>query len=111
MTTKTRESDVYSYGVLLLELITRKRALDPSFTEEGTDIVGWARSVWNRTRYIKRLVDSGLAEEFFDSGIMEQVKDVFSIAFRCVEPDPSKRPNMRSVVNQLLDANAQSMSK
>lgn len=106
MTTKARESDVYSYGVLLLELITRKRALDPSFAED-TNIVGWVRSAWNRTGDVRSFVDSGLADEFFDSAIMEQVTGVLSIALRCVEPDPGKRPGMREVVNQLLDVNAQ----
>lgn len=111
MPTKTRESDVYSYGVLLLELITRKRALDPSFADD-TDLVGWVRSLWNRTGDIRSLADSGLADGFFfDTAIMEQVTGVLSTALRCLEPDPGKRPNMREVVNQLLDADARSKGK
>lgn len=74
MTKMSRESDVYSYGVVLLELLTRQKAVDPSFTD--SDIVGWARSVWNSTRDINRIVDPSLAEEFLDTNIMEQVADV-----------------------------------
>ena len=100
-TTKSKESDVYSYGVVLLELITRKKVLDPSFTE-GTDIVVWARSVWSNTQNIANIVDSGLIEEFFDSDVKDQVNDVFLVALRCTERDPGNRPTMRDVVKQLV---------
>ncbi|CAI9265745.1 unnamed protein product [Lactuca saligna] len=41
------KADVYSYGVMLLELISDKRALDPSFAKEdnGYTIVFWARTL------------------------------------------------------------------
>lgn len=94
---------MYSYGVVLLELITRKKALDPSFMEE-TDIVGWVRSVWRNTGEIERIVDSSLMEEFLDADIREQVIVVILVALRCTEKEPSKRPTMRDVVKQLLDA-------
>ncbi|CAB4273850.1 unnamed protein product [Prunus armeniaca] len=106
---KSVESDVYSYGVVLLELITRKRALDPSFVGQ-TDIVGWVRSVWSNTEEIDQIVDSSLKEEFLDSSIMDQVVDVLMVAFRCTDKDPRKRPTMRDVVKQLLDANPQMRS-
>lgn len=103
-TTKSKESDVYSYGVVLLELITRKKALDPSFFEE-VDIVGWVRSVRNNTEEIERIVDPNLMDECLDSSVMEQVFDVLIVALRCTEKEPSKRPTMRDVVKQLVDAN------
>ena len=101
---------MYSYGVVLLELITRKKALDPSFREE-VDIVGWVRSVWNNTKETDQIVDSSLVDEFLDSSVMEQVIDVLLLALRCAAKDPSRRPTMRDVVKRLEDANAQSRSK
>ena len=109
-TTKSKESDVYSYGVVLLELITRKKALDPSFMED-MDIVGWVRSVWSNAGEIERIVDLSLMDEFLHSDIMEQVIDVLLVALRCTEKEPSKRPTMRDVVRQLLDANTPMRSK
>lgn len=102
-TTRSKESDVYSYGVVLLELITRKMAVDPAFTGE-TDMVGWVRSFWNKGADIKQIVDSSLEAELLDLTIKEQVADVLQVALRCTEKDSSKRPTMRDVVKQILDA-------
>ncbi|KAI4353431.1 hypothetical protein L6164_002382 [Bauhinia variegata] len=53
------KSDVYSYGVVLLELITRKMVLDPSFNDQTT-LIGWVRSVWEETPHIEKIVDPSL---------------------------------------------------
>lgn len=103
MTKMSRESDVYSYGVVLLELLTRRKAVDPSSTD--SDIIGWARSVWSSAHDINQVVDPSLAGEFLDTSIMEQVADVLLVALRCTEKEPSRRPNMTDVVNLLLKAN------
>lgn len=94
---------MYSYGVVLLELMTRKKALDPSFKEK-TDIVGWVRSVWRDTEEIKDIVDLNLMEEMLVSSIRDQIIDVLLVALRCTEKEPSNRPNTRDVVKLLVDA-------
>ncbi|EEF49267.1 serine-threonine protein kinase, plant-type, putative [Ricinus communis] len=101
-TTKGKESDVYSYGVVLLELITRKTPSDPSFTEK-MDIVGWVRSVWSETQQITMIVDLFLLDETVDSHIAKQVIGMLLIALKCSDKEPNNRPTMRDVINQLLD--------
>lgn len=39
----TEKGDVYSYGVVLLELISGRRPSDPSLIAEGMNLVGWVR--------------------------------------------------------------------
>lgn len=102
-TTKSKESDVYSYGVVLLELLTRKKVLDPSFTE-GHDIVSWVAASWSNTKEITGIIDPGLLNEVLSSGIIEQVTDVLLVALRCTEKEASKRLSMRQVVKQLEDS-------
>lgn len=39
----TEKTDVYSFGVLVLEILSGKRPTDASFIEKGLNIVGWVR--------------------------------------------------------------------
>ncbi|KAI3727398.1 hypothetical protein L1987_67212 [Smallanthus sonchifolius] len=78
--TKSKESDVYSYGVVLLELITRKKAVDPS-SADGMDIVRWVRSVWNEKKEIEAVVDASLL--YYSS----EVTRVLELALRCTQTE------------------------
>ncbi|PPD85210.1 hypothetical protein GOBAR_DD17870 [Gossypium barbadense] len=111
-TTWSKEADVYSYGVVLLELITGKRALDPSFMGE-TDIVGWVRSILSGEieTEIGRIVDSWIVDELVEWEVREQVIDLVLVALRCTEKEPSRRPAMRDVVRQLLNTKHPRKSK
>jgi len=95
------KSDVYSYGVLLLELISRKKVLDdPSFVE-GTDLVEWATFTWEKTKDIDGIVDSRLGEELLASNLKEEVEQMLLMALRCTKKHPSERPTMREVVKDM----------
>ncbi|KAL4569080.1 hypothetical protein LXL04_024707 [Taraxacum kok-saghyz] len=109
-TTKSMESDVYSYGVVLLELITRKKAVDDSFPD-GLDIVRWVRSVWSEKEEIEVVVDSGLYDDLYDSFVREQVTEVIQLALRCTQTEASRRPSMREVVKELEDVYGSLRSK
>ncbi|RRT53389.1 hypothetical protein B296_00026317 [Ensete ventricosum] len=93
------KSDVYSYGVVLLELITGKKPVG-DFGEEGLDIVQWARMItsWNKEGVVEvmdpRLIDVP----------MEEAMQVFFVAMLCVQEHSVERPNMREVVLMLEQA-------
>ena len=92
------KADVYSYGVVLLELMSDKKALDPSFSSYGNgfNIVAWACM----------LLRQGRAKEFFtaglwDAGPHDDLVEVLHMAVVCTVDSLSTRPTMRQVVRRL----------
>ncbi|TKY52776.1 Leucine-rich repeat receptor protein kinase PXL2 [Spatholobus suberectus] len=91
--------DIYSYGVVLLELLTGKRPLDPEFGE-SIDIVGW----------IRRKIDNKSPEEALDPSVgnckhvQEEMLLVLRIALLCTARFPKDRPSMRDVIMMLGEA-------
>uniref|UniRef100_A0A1J3JC19 non-specific serine/threonine protein kinase n=1 Tax=Noccaea caerulescens TaxID=107243 RepID=A0A1J3JC19_NOCCA len=92
------KADVYSYGVVLLELLSDKKALDPSFVSYGNgfNIVQWACM----------LLRQGRAKEFFtaglwDAGPHDDLVEVLHLAVVCTVDSLSTRPTMKQVVRRL----------
>ncbi|THU48544.1 hypothetical protein C4D60_Mb06t00070 [Musa balbisiana] len=101
-TRKSKESDVYSYGVVLLELLTRKKALDPSFPE-NKDIVNWVTSTLDGNGEIGPVVDQDLMNQVMGTWELEEVHKVLFLAMRCTAKEASRRPSMQNVVRELID--------
>ncbi|KAF6138528.1 hypothetical protein GIB67_022562 [Kingdonia uniflora] len=100
---KNEATDVYSYGVVLLELITRKKVMDPSLPD-GVNIVKWVHSVWKRTGNVNGLLDPSLVTELANPFIRVEVFEVLAVALQCTETISSKRPTMKEVVSRLQTA-------
>uniref|UniRef100_A0A5B7B919 Protein kinase domain-containing protein n=1 Tax=Davidia involucrata TaxID=16924 RepID=A0A5B7B919_DAVIN len=98
----TAKGDVYSFGVVLLELLTGKKPTDEAFIEEGTKLVTW----------VKAVVQDKREEHVLDSSLqccsVDEINHVFSIALMCLEPEPSKRPNMPEVLKMLEQIKSES---
>ncbi|KAL8063775.1 hypothetical protein ABFX02_01G048500 [Erythranthe guttata] len=93
----TEKTDVYSFGVLVLEILSGKRPTDASFIEKGLNIVGWLNYLVSETRQ-REIVDphcEGVQTESLDS--------LLSIAIQCVSSIPEDRPTMHRVV-QILES-------
>lgn len=95
----TEKTDVYSFGVLVLELISGKRPTDSSFIEKGLNIVGWLNFLVaeNRPREIIDPECEGVQSESLDA--------LLSVAIQCVSSNPEDRPTMHRVV-QILESDA-----
>ncbi|XP_073007868.1 uncharacterized protein [Typha latifolia] len=91
------KSDVYSYGVVLLELITGLRPVGEF--GDGVDIVQWAKRITNCSREnVTGIVDSRLSTVPID-----EVMHVFFVAMLCVQENSVERPTMREVVQMLSE--------
>jgi hypothetical protein len=93
----TEKTDVYSFGVLVLEVVSGKRPTDASFIEKGLNIVGWLNFLVteNRQREIVDTQCEGVQIESLDA--------LLSIAIQCVSPGPEDRPTIHRVV-QILES-------
>ncbi|KAK8599743.1 hypothetical protein V6N12_049616 [Hibiscus sabdariffa] len=93
----TEKTDVYSFGVLVLEVLSGKRPTDASFIEKGLNIVGWLNFLITENRQ-REIVDPncvGMQVESLDA--------LLSVAVQCVCSTPEDRPSMHRVV-QLLES-------
>ncbi|KAK7261014.1 hypothetical protein RIF29_27317 [Crotalaria pallida] len=93
----TTKSDVYSYGVVLLELLTGKRVVEKSESNRGRSLVEWARPMLRDQSKLNRIIDRRLEGQFPMKGAMK----VALLAYKCLSHHPHPRPAMSDVVKIL----------
>ncbi|XP_021808915.1 probable LRR receptor-like serine/threonine-protein kinase At3g47570 [Prunus avium] len=94
--------DVYSFGIMLLELIVRKKPTDEMFAEE-LSLRQWINA--SLTDRVLEVVDIGLlnTEEGRDMNATEDIIfSIMEIGLRCSEDVPEKRMDIKDVVPQLM---------
>lgn len=93
------KSDIYSFGVVLLELVTGKPPVDPEFGEK--DLVKWVCSTIDQ-KGVEPVLDSKL-----DMTFKEEISRVLNIGLMCASSLPINRPAMRRVVKMLQEVRAE----
>uniref|UniRef100_A0A803LAM5 Protein kinase domain-containing protein n=1 Tax=Chenopodium quinoa TaxID=63459 RepID=A0A803LAM5_CHEQI len=95
----TEKSDIYSFGVVLLELICgREPFTRGSGNPDSFNLVLWAKPFLQAGMF--EVVDDNLARDYD----MESMRKAATIASRCVERDASIRPTMGEVLQELKEA-------
>lgn len=91
--------DVYSYGVVLLELVTGKKPVGDNYQENYTgNMVGWIRFLMKEKRG-HRALDPRIA----DMSPISEMLEALRIGYLCTAESPAKRPTMQQIVGLLKD--------
>ncbi|KAI4342178.1 hypothetical protein MLD38_026829 [Melastoma candidum] len=91
----TEKSDVYSYGVLLLEIITGRRAI-----QDGKNLVEWYQTYLTSSSRLTELVDASIGDNYdFD-----QLQIVVSIVQWCTQREGKARPSIKQVLRLLYES-------
>lgn len=99
----TEKCDIYSYGVVLLELLTGKTPVQP--LEEGGNLVVYSRNFIREHSLSSEMFDSRL--NLKDETTVNNMITVLKIALLCTSMQPLDRPSMREVVIMLMESNEQ----
>ncbi|XP_021648761.2 G-type lectin S-receptor-like serine/threonine-protein kinase At4g27290 isoform X2 [Hevea brasiliensis] len=91
------KSDVFSFGVIILEIVSGKRNRGFSLGGLGHNLLGYAWRLWVKGRPLE-LIDNSL----YDSCGPSQVLRCIQVGLLCVQQLPEDRPNMSTVVLMLV---------
>ncbi|KAE8734095.1 hypothetical protein F3Y22_tig00000778pilonHSYRG00127 [Hibiscus syriacus] len=94
----TTKVDVYAFGVVLMEIVTGRQALDVSLPDEKSHLVSWFRRVLINKENFLKVVDETIS---CDDEKMEMIFKVAELAGHCTAREPYQRPDMGHAVNVL----------
>ncbi|KAG1358777.1 Receptor protein kinase TMK1 [Cocos nucifera] len=94
----TTKADVFSFGVILMELITGRKAIERTEPEESMHLVTWFRTMHHNEENFQKAIDPNI---IVDEEIVKSIKTVADLSCHCTVRDPYRRPDMGYVVNVL----------
>ncbi|XP_027362499.1 probable serine/threonine-protein kinase PIX13 [Abrus precatorius] len=91
------KSDVYGFGVVLLEMLTGLRALDTKRPNGQQNLVEWIKPSLSDKRNLKTIMDSKIKGQYSSKEALK----VAQLTLKCLQNDPKNRPSMEDVLDTL----------
>ncbi|XP_058201330.1 G-type lectin S-receptor-like serine/threonine-protein kinase SRK [Rhododendron vialii] len=92
----SEKSDVFSFGIIVLEIITGKRNVAFFDTDHSSNLLGYAWNLWKEGENTE-LMDSTLANSCSSSEVLRYIQ----LGLLCVQERAEDRPSMFDVVSML----------
>nr|KAJ0198463.1 hypothetical protein LSAT_V11C700349920 [Lactuca sativa] len=96
------KSDVFSFGVLILEIVSGKRNRGSSNTSNKLNLLAQAWKLWNEGNALE-LLDESLRDKFLENEVLRCIQ----VGLLCVQGQPEDRPNMSKVLILLSNETVQ----
>lgn len=94
----TTKADVFSFGVVLMELLTGLMALDESRSEESRYLAEWFWRIKSSKESLMAAIDTAID---VDEETFESISIIAELAGHCTAREPNHRPDMGHAVNVL----------
>ena len=88
---------MYGFGVVLVEILTALRALDPNRPSGQHNLVDWVKPHLSERRKLKNIMDHRLEGKYPSKAAFR----IAQLALKCLETEPKNRPSMKEVVETL----------
>eukprot|EP01018_Ginkgo_biloba_P010332 Gb_18719 [translate_table: standard] len=94
----TEKADVFSFGIVALELVSNRSHVDRSLSEEMVYLLDWTWQLYEENRLLD-LVDISLLSTY-----SKEVLRIIHVALLCTQATPTQRPSMSRVVSMIVGA-------
>ncbi|KAK8568288.1 hypothetical protein V6N12_006842 [Hibiscus sabdariffa] len=92
----SKQSDVYSYGVVALELACGRKPIQPRAGEGKVNLVEWVWDLYGRAELLEAC-DPRLKGEFAE----QEIEQLMIVGLWCAHPDENSRPSMQQAIHVL----------